>query len=125
MQSPFFRYLLTRNTHSAALYVVVPDFPHQQVHNQQRPIKLNPPQTAQRTTRLDGGGGEGGGGIICREYSEGGNKASFTLTIENHDGCDVSASIAVIWCTPDGNEVLIEMVLVPFHDKLMSACNQR
>jgi len=42
MQSPFFRYLLTRNTHSAALYVVVPDFPHQQVHNQQRPQNPTP-----------------------------------------------------------------------------------
>ena len=66
-----------------------------------------------------------GRGVICREYSEGGNEACFTLTVENHDGSDVSASIAVIWCTPDGDEVLIEMVLVPLHDKLMSTCNQR
>jgi hypothetical protein len=66
MQSPFFRYLLTRNTHSAALYVVVPDFPHQQVHNQQRP-QNSTPQTAQRRTRLGGGGRGKGEGELSAE----------------------------------------------------------
>ena len=71
------------------------------------------------------GGGERGGGVICREYSEGGDEAGFTLTVEDHDRSDVSASIAIIWCTPDGDEVLIEMVLVSLHNKLMRTCNQR
>jgi len=79
------------------------------------------PQTSSKARE----GGEGKGGSICREYSECWNEASFTLTVENHDGCDVSAAVAIIWGAPYGDEVLIKVVLVPLHDKLMSASNQR
>jgi hypothetical protein len=65
-----------------------------------------------------------GRGLICTEYFEGGYKTSFTLSVENHDTCDIPTSVTVIRCTPDRNEILIEMIFITFHDKLMCSCNQ-
>jgi hypothetical protein len=92
------------NTHSAAPDVVAPDSLHQPVHNQQRNIKR---------------------GNICTEDFESWYKTCFTLSVKDHDTCYISTSVAVIWCTPDCDEVLIEMVFVSFHDELMCSCNQR
>lgn len=98
---------------------------YNQQHSKTLPSKPDPHGGFKGGRRRKGGKEGREGGSICREYSECWNKASFTLTVENHDGCDVSASVAVIWSAPDGDEVLIEMVLVPLHHKLMGTCNQR
>src|SRR5271170_3093538 len=129
MQSPFLPYPTHKKYSLRCTLCGGARFPSSASTQSATFTKTHPEQAQSReqacllTLRFVGGGG--GGGVICREYSEGGNEAGFTLTIENHDGSDVSASIAVIWRTPDGDEVLIEMVFVPLHDKLMSTCNQR
>jgi len=47
------------------------------------------------------------------------------LFIDDHDGSNIAAAIAVVGGTPDVNEaVLREHVLVALHDQLVCACNK-
>ena len=63
-------------------------------------------------------------GLICTENLESRYKTSVT-SVQDHDTSYISTPVAIIRCTPHCNEILIEMVLVSFHDKLMSPRNQR
>jgi hypothetical protein len=63
--------------------------------------------------------------LICAKYLEGGNETAFAFAVEDHDGSDVAASVAVIGSAPHRDQVLIKVVFVAFHDELMCSCDER
>jgi hypothetical protein len=63
-------------------------------------------------------------GHICTENFECWDKTAVALAVEDHDTGYISTAIAVIRGTPDCDEILIEMILVAFHNKLMGPCDQ-
>jgi len=53
-------------------------------------------------------------------------KGSYELVVHIQDRCNITASVAIVWCGPNGNEVLIsEPIFEAVHDKLMRSGNQR
>jgi hypothetical protein len=53
-------------------------------------------------------------------------KGSYELVVHIQDRCDITTSVAVVWCGPNCNEVLIsEPVFKAVHDELMRSGNQR
>ena len=53
-------------------------------------------------------------------------EGSIQLVIYVQDGGHISASVAVVWCGPNSDEILIsEPILESVHDKLMCSGDQR
>ena len=53
-------------------------------------------------------------------------KSRFQIIANFTNGCQIPASVAVIWCTPHGDYVLVvEMIFVSLVDQLVGACNER
>ena len=43
------------------------------------------------------------------------------MFVEFHDGSDIAASVAIVWCRPHRDELLVEHVLESLHDQLVGA----
>jgi len=44
--------------------------------------------------------------------------------VDFHDGCLVTASVAVVWCRKDCDDVTVVGPVVTIHDELMGTSNQ-
>lgn len=44
--------------------------------------------------------------------------------LEDHDGGDVPAAVAVVWCRPHGHQLLVEHELVAFVDQLVCTADE-
>jgi hypothetical protein len=52
-------------------------------------------------------------------------KGSYELVVHIQDRCNITTSVAIVWCGPNSNKILIsEPVFEAVHDKLMRSGNQ-
>ena len=67
---------------------------------------------------------DGTGGLISQSMENVEGSGQFVVDVQNRS--DISASVAIVWCGPNSDEVLISKpVLESVHDKLMCSGDQR